>query len=230
MFITMTKKSPYWQVVYHVNGKPTSISTKKKSESEAIIFMHEFKKKMNQPEDQIVSVKFSRFTDEYRKYISSSRTKSYLRSVNLSLNQFNNIIGDVFLNQISSRLIDQFISDVYSRSPYAAKLYYATLKAAFSKAINWNYIQTNPFKKLKAPKVPKSFPVFINEDELISILNNTPNQMLKDIFIMAYYTGMRLGEILNMKWNWISLPHNVITIKNSVDFKSKSKRERIIPI
>ena len=41
---------------------------------------------------------------------------------------------------------------------------------------------------------------------------------------------MRLGELLNMKWNWIDFNQLTITVKNSKDFKSKSKRERIIPI
>ena len=84
--------------------------------------------------------------------------------------------------------------------------------------------------KIKAPKVPKSFPVFISESELIMILNNTQMQLMKDIFTTAFYTGMRLGELVNMKWNWIDFTENIITIKNSSEFNSKNKRERIIPI
>ena len=53
---------------------------------------------------------------------------------------------------------------------------------------------------------------------------------MKDIFTTAFYTGMRLGELLNMKWNWIDFTQNIITIKNSSEFNSKNKRERIIPI
>ncbi len=33
-----------------------------------------------------------------------------------------------------------------------------------------------------------------------------------------------------MKWNWIDFTQNIITIKNSNEFNSKNKRERIIPI
>jgi len=40
---------------------------------------------------------------------------------------------------------------------------------------------------------------------------------------------MRSTEILNMKRDWIDLNQNIITVKKSVDFKTKSKRERIIP-
>jgi len=41
---------------------------------------------------------------------------------------------------------------------------------------------------------------------------------------------MRLGELLNMKWNWIDFKQNIITVQCSAAFTTKSKKERIIPI
>ena len=41
---------------------------------------------------------------------------------------------------------------------------------------------------------------------------------------------MRLNEIMNMKWNWIDFAQSIITIKNSQEFNTKNKRDRIIPI
>ncbi len=40
-------------------------------------------------------------------------------------------------------------------------------------------------------------------DEFHLIIEATQEIYLKNIFYTALYTGMRLGEILNMKWNWI---------------------------
>src|SRR5690606_9444328 len=139
-------------------------------------------------------------------------------------------IPDMKLDLISTRILDQFISSVNARSKFCASLYYRTLKAAFNKALVWNYLEANPFNKIKTPKLPKSLPLFISESELIEILNNTNSQLMIDIFTMAFYTGARLGELLNMKWNWIDFTQNIITIKNSNQFISKNKRERIIPI
>ena len=53
---------------------------------------------------------------------------------------------------------------------------------------------------------------------------------MENIFTLAFYTGMRLGEILNMKWNWINLNQNLITVKCNEEFTTKSKKERVIPI
>jgi site-specific recombinase XerD len=41
---------------------------------------------------------------------------------------------------------------------------------------------------------------------------------------------MRLGELLNMRWGWIDFKQNIITVKHSNSFTTKSKKERIIPI
>jgi len=58
----------------------------------------------------------------------------------------------------------------------------------------------------------------------------TKEQVLKDLFTTAFYTGMRQGELVNMQWNWINFENEVIQINCSDDFQTKSKKERIIPI
>jgi site-specific recombinase XerD len=80
------------------------------------------------------------------------------------------------------------------------------------------------------PKVAKPFPVFICEIESKIIIEHTPIEYLKVLFTTAFYTGMRLGELLNMKWNWIDFKQNIITVQCSAAFTTKSKKERIIPI
>src|SRR5690606_15815771 len=98
------------------------------------------------------------------------------------------------------------------------------------KACEWKYISENPFKKFKLPKLPKSLPVFINQDELNLILEKTKLPLMKDIFSTAFYTGLRQGEILNLRWNMIDFDKRMITLKQSDSFNTKSKRERVIPI
>src|SRR5690606_16040953 len=39
-----------------------------------------------------------------------------------------------------------------------------------------------------------------------------------------------LGELLNMKWDWIDFNQNYIAVKNSAEFITKGKKERIIPM
>lgn len=237
MFLTPPNANRrYYQLVYFVNGKRTKISTKTIDKEEAEKFLKSFipqlKEKKVESEDQKVktTIKLSSFFNEYKAYIKNTYSEKYLKkAVVPSFAALQKSIPDMKLALISTRILDQFISSTNARSKFCASLYYRTLKAAFNKALVWNYIEVNPFSKIKTPKVPKSLPLFISESELIEILNNTNSQM-KDIFTTAFYTGMRLGELLNMKWNWVDFTQNIITIKNSNQFISKNKRERVIPI
>ncbi len=230
MFISKSKKSPFLQLTYEVKGKRTTVSTKTTSLNEAYKFMANFQISPHEQKQQMKNVLLSKFNEEYSLYVSNSKSKSYLRSIGLSLSQLRLFCGDININWIDTRTLDKFITTVYARAPKAASLYYRTLKAAFSKAVVWNYISENPFKKIKAPKPIKTFPVFISMSELNLILENTSETYLNNIFITGYYTGMRLGEILNMKWNWINFEQNVIKVQCSEAFTTKSKKERIIPI
>jgi site-specific recombinase XerD len=74
------------------------------------------------------------------------------------------------------------------RTKKGAALYYRTLKASFTSAIEWRYIEKNPFVKVRISKMEKSFPVFITESELEIIIGNTSNKILKDLFSTAIHT------------------------------------------
>lgn len=175
-------------------------------------------------------VTLSKFKEEYLSYCGPIKSSKYLISINLSFKQFISVVGDHYLDEITSLNVDQFITTTFERTQRGAHHYYRTLKAAFNKAIEWNYISVNPFIKVKFPKLSKSFPAFISEDEILIIIANTPYQHLKDIFTVAFYTGLRLGELINMRWSWVNFFQNQITVKCSEEFLTKSKKERIVPM
>ncbi len=229
MYLTKNPKSPFYQLVYFVHGKRTTISTKTKNEKEAIRFLKSFEKPDHDRELIIKPITLSKFQDEYVDYIQQTKSKSYVRSVKLSFKMLIEFTGDIYLSRLDLRTLDKFITSTFQRTQRGSSLYYRTLKAAFSKAVLWNYLIDNPLKQIKSPKVSKSFPVFISENELRIILEKTQKAYLKDLFTTAFYTGMRLGELLNMKWSWIDFNQNQITVKCSEQFTTKSKKERIIP-
>jgi len=203
MYLVRNKKSPNYQLIYFRDVKRTSVSTGTANKREAEKFLNSFNPQPKaEPTAEKVSIKLSCFASEYKTYIRNTYSERYLtKAVIPSFVSLQKFLPDIPLENISSRNIDQFISSVASKAKFAASLYYRTLKTAFNKAVVWNYLEENPFNKIKSPKVPKSFPVFISETELILILNKTEVQLFKDIFTTAFYTGMRLGELLNMKWN-----------------------------
>lgn len=238
MFLTKDSKSPFYQINYFIDGKRTKKSTKTSNKKEALKFLDSFKIQLFLDAQRIKStpvvrqqiILLSKFEEEYLKSVSLTKSKHYVRSVKLSFKHFQDFVGDIPLHKIELKQIDNFINIVYARSESGASLYFRTLKAAFSKAVVWDYLTDNLFKKIKPPKTSKSLPLFITDKELQLIIDNTPRQFLKDIFTIAFYSGLRISEILNMKWSWIDESQNLIITKISSDYKTKSKRERVIPI
>lgn len=231
MFLTKDSKSPFFQLVYFVDGKRTKISTKTSDRTEAEKFKKFFSPQSTVKVTKEQTIKLSAFANEYKQFVSNTYSKAYLeRAVVPSFNKIQNFLPDVNINSISSRNVDQFISSIIAYSRSAASLYHRTLKAAFNKALAWDYIKENPFTKIKAPKVIKSYPLFITQSELDQILCHTNHSFLRDVFTIAFNTGLRLGELLNMKWDWINFEQKIITVKNSDEFTTKGKKERIVPM
>jgi site-specific recombinase XerD len=94
--------------------------------------------------------------------------------------------SDVPLASLDNRVLEKFIIVTYGRTHSEAGLYYRTLKASFSKAVGWKYLNENPLKKVKMPKLPKAIPLFINSSELMKILEHTDNENLRDIFNLDF--------------------------------------------
>ncbi len=234
MFLVKNKKSPFYQLVIIENKKRTTVSTETKDEKEAIFFMASYLHKKNNKEEESISkiepIILSKFKDEYLEYLEKTKSKSYIRSVKLSFKMLMCFCGDCNLHQLKLRTIDQFISTTFARTEKGAALYYRSLKAAFSKAVAWEYADTNFFKLIKLPKMKKAHPIFITEIEFSEIINHTKNDILRYLFKTAFLSGLRLGELVNMRLSWVNFNESQITTICSDGFFTKNKVERTVPI
>lgn len=231
MYLTRNlSKSPYYQVLYkNSSGNFTTKSTNKKRKSDALKFLQEFRNN-REINDYKKQISLREFADEYLEFAKSIRSDSYIRSIKSSFNKLNIFCGDRDLLDLDHRLLEQFIISIYSKHKFASAHYYRTLKAAFEKARFWGYMEKNPLKNFKLPTLPKSLPIFISRNELSKIIEVTDSEMMKVIFQTAFFTGLRLGELLNLKWTSVDLKRSIITVANSENFYTKNKRERIVPI
>ena len=169
------------------------------------------------------------FKDEYIEAIKYTHSKSYLRSVEYTFRDLLKFSDNLQLSKFDSRFMENYIITTFKRSKYTAALYFRTLKAAFSKAVDWDYISSNPFNKIKLPRFQKSKPQFINQEDLDIILSHVTSDQLKDIYQFAFFTGLRLSEIINLKWNNVNLSDRIIQVGDE-DFDTKGKKIRMIPL
>jgi len=170
------------------------------------------------------------FCDEYKSLIKQTRTLNYFRSVETALNHLTEYFGlQKPINSLSHKDIEQFVTHLQQHVKKGYRVYYRTLKAAFNKAVDWQYVDVNHFVKIKLPKKQKLNPLFITEEQLSQILNQIDVEVVRNVVVFGYYTGLRLSEIVNLKWKNVDLNNNVIIVGDEV-FETKGKNQRYVPI
>jgi integrase len=96
--------------------------------------------------------------------------------------------------------------------------------------VQWNYLEENSFRKVSKPKGREIIPVFFTESDFRLLLSVIEDRDFKELCITALLSGLRLGELLALRWNDIDFTSKVILVRNSETFTTKSRKNRIVPM
>jgi len=143
---------------------------------------------------------------------------------------FVDVFGNSKIKDLLPYRLESFLIKIYGNSKHSATLQFRILRNFFNWAIDNSFIDVNPLRKVKLPKIENKFPAFIDQTELNLICDNTESLIMKDIFKVLFYTGMRVSELINLQIKDIDFKDRILTVSNKEDFTTKSKRERIIPL
>ena len=95
----------------------------------------------------------------------------------------------------------------------------AVLKAMFNMAKNWDLLHgANPVEKVKYFKLPKTPVRVLSEDEFTRLYDSAADH-LKPILKCAYFTGMRKGEILNLKWTEVNAFNGTLRVTETKNYE-----------
>lgn len=97
----------------------------------------------------------------------------------------------------------------------------AFLKTMFNLAVEWGWLDENPAAKVKLLKGEEKRLRILTRDELKRLIE-CAREPLKTIIQIAASTGMRKGEILNLRWKDIDFAHGFINVANSKNSESRS--------
>jgi integrase len=100
-------------------------------------------------------------------------------------------------------------------------------KRMYSLANKWGDAKNNPVKEVNFLEEPPGRTRFLSQEEAQKVIQNA-SKHLQPVIITALNTGMRLGEILSLKWNQVYIdnaiePYLELTI-------TKNNRKRFIPL
>ena len=107
-----------------------------------------------------------------------------------------------------------------TRSDASVNRELACLSHLFGKAVEWEMVDESPFRKMRGLfyKENNKRTKFLTEEEIKKLLEVDYDGLppyLKPIIATAIYTGLRKGEILNLKWKDIDLEHGIIYVRQN---------------
>jgi integrase/recombinase XerC/integrase/recombinase XerD len=104
-----------------------------------------------------------------------------------------------------------------------------TLRAFFSWLVAEGLTEDNPARDLKPPKFCQKVVSTLSDEEIRAILSvltpvNSSNARNQTIFMLLLDTGLRMGELLNLKMDDIRMNDGLLKVMG------KGKKERIVPM
>jgi integrase/recombinase XerD len=101
-------------------------------------------------------------------------------------------------------------------SPATVSRHIASMKAFLLFLLKKGSISGDPSERIKAPKVVKRPPQVLKEDKILSLLNSPDLQTSKGIrdkamLELMYATGMKVSELINVKFSDINLSGKYLT-------------------
>jgi len=182
-------------------------------------------------------------TDVFVIYLSNQKrySKHTVAAYATDLKQFNIYLKDVYelsctctnevqelnFNHIRSWQVQLSLNKVTPKS-IARKL--STIKSYFRFLKQNNYISVNITTVICAPKIAKSLPKFIKENQLSLLLSEIDfgegiygqrNRLILELF---YATGMRRAELINLKFSEVDFSNKILKITG------KGNKVRYVPV
>lgn len=141
--------------------------------------------------------------------------------------------GPLRMRAVTPRHVADWVSSLHSKglAPNTISEVYAITKSMFSRAVELRIIPTSPFGRLRCrrkamPDAPQHDFQFYTAEQFqrfytsaaaaVSIAKNPiQERQYMMFFVVAFYTGMRPGEVLALHWTDIDFPARLIRIRRT---------------
>lgn len=222
------RRGKVWWHDFYQNGRRIRERSNAISKRLAEIEMGDKKRRIEEKRLDIKKNKnilFEDMSDEYYESYSKPNKRAYWRD-HISLKNLKKFFSGKYLHHITPQMIENYKTkrkgDGVEESTINREL--TCMKTLYNKAILWEKTTNNPVTKIKLFKEDNSRVHWLEKKEeelLISSCSNT----LRPIVLVALNSGMRQGNILNLKWIDLDLARGFLTIR-----APKNKETKHLPM
>lgn len=187
---------------------------------------------------------FGDMIDKYLTEIAPVRhsKKQAARAIKCHLDWWKKNLGSYYLVKVTPKEIsdcrNQLLSEPLNstsngsdktKSPATVVRYLASLSVVYTVAVNeWGWLPSNPTKKVSRPVEPRGRDRFLTDKErekLLKACEESDNEKIYSLVILALSTGARRNELLTLKWLHVDFKRRVILLEDT-----KNGERRTIPL
>lgn len=160
----------------------------------------------------------------------------YDSNTSMIANYINPIIGDLDVQEVTTRVVDQYIQTL-RKTPAASCKYrkahseYVTdktiikivkvLSCAFKQAVRWELIGKNPFENAVLPKTEYKRRDIWDADMIRQALDECKDSKLYIAMNLSFACSLRMGEILGLTWDNVHIEDEEIANDNAYVYIDK---------
>jgi integrase len=231
LYLSKRSNGRYYIFYPQQNGKYTCISTGTRSKSEALKFLSNFENELKERLSKKVNPALLQFfTSEFLRYSESIHSWNHTLSLRTTLRQLYSSYGNISLVELTREKILLFVEKrLTTVSNYTVKRDIANMSSAFSYAISKKYLNENPCKGIKKPKIVERLPLFFSEAEFQILLRVIEDVDLRELITFAVHTGLRQSDLVNLEWHQISFQNQTLILDNR-NSRTKSGKVHSIPL
>jgi integrase len=227
----LVKRNKYYHIYFRdASGRLKTISTKKGTKRDAMKVLQEMESHQI-PRSNLPQITFDEFVNRYMELDRINRSHTYVEQFKYAFRELKIEVKNKLLSEINHNDIEKMVNRRRAEGKNTSTNTFITcIKSAFNRAVDWELLETNPAAKIKKKKLPKNHPIFITEEEFNKLIKLEKNLLTKSAYIIAFYSGYRVSELLNIRWKDVDFANNKICIRNHQHHNTKSLLHRDIPI
>jgi len=135
--------------------------------------------------------------------------------------------GNLPMKELNQQKVEKFLAGRMEEkhlSPATRNRHLAHLSSVFNEGKEWGLVAENPAVGIKPFRENGARTRFLDQEEIHSLLEAATEDFFP-VVLTALHTGMRRGEITELRWTDVDFNNKIITIQDS-----KSGKKRMIPI
>lgn len=145
------------------------------------------------------------------------RPRTVERYTGLIRQHINPAIGSTRLRKLTPQDIVRLYADLRpTLAPATIAQVHAILHGAFAQAVRWHAIARNPAAAVQAPRPAKVEMRFLDSAQVRTLLHSCAGDPLEALYVAAVFTGLRLGELLGLRWRDLDLDGRALVVRHTL--------------